>query len=312
MVLRIFMPKHFFSEDKVKLFHIKPEYLEYLRKFDKHVPIADKGKETKIRPFVGVVFEMNGLKWCAPLSSKVYEEFDKHRETSFSIFNENVTVEKTSIVKNGVEILNKKTTTIQKTPLSSVKLSYMIPIYDEFVKPVNFSLDDIEDKRQRRYIQLMRFERNFCNAHYEELKEMAYDVQYNRRLNKNGFEHFCCDFSALEKAAKQYKKGYDRWLAKEKAKRLQERENQEANQKDLLQPADLDTSNTIQATHNVVQANLNVAQKTEKQNKQTDVLSLGLNGNENEKPVVNIREEAVKANVRTKTENEISQIKPNF
>lgn len=305
------MPKHFFSEDKVKLFHIKPEYLEYLRKFDKHVPIADKGKETKIRPFVGVVFEMNGLKWCAPLSSKVYEEFDKHRETSFSIFNENVTVEKTSIVKNGIEVLNKETTTIQKTPLSSVKLNYMLPIYDEFVKPVNFSLDGIEDKRQRRYIQLMRFERNFCNAHYEELKEMAYDVQYNRRLNRNGFEHFCCDFSALEKAAKQYKKGYDRWLAKEKVKRLQERENQEANQKDLLQSADLGaTSNAIQTTLNVVQENPSVAQKTEKQ---TDVLSLGLNGNENEKVVrANVSEKAVKTNVRAKTENETLQIKPNL
>ena len=43
------------------------EYCNYLRKFDNKVPYNYNEKE--LRPFVGVLFEVNDCKYFAPLSS---------------------------------------------------------------------------------------------------------------------------------------------------------------------------------------------------------------------------------------------------
>lgn len=53
-------------KEELKLVVVDFEYCNYLRKFDKRVPY---NFTNKIRPFVGVLFEINGCTYFAPLSS---------------------------------------------------------------------------------------------------------------------------------------------------------------------------------------------------------------------------------------------------
>lgn len=49
------------------LVRLDEKYCEYLRKYDNKVPYSYDKK--KLRPFIGVLFEMNNCKYFAPLSS---------------------------------------------------------------------------------------------------------------------------------------------------------------------------------------------------------------------------------------------------
>ena len=49
------------------LVKLNSKYCDYLRQFDKKVPYNYDKKE--LRPFIGVLFEVNDFKYFAPLSS---------------------------------------------------------------------------------------------------------------------------------------------------------------------------------------------------------------------------------------------------
>ncbi len=54
-------------KESLILVRLDTEYCNYLRKFDDKVPYNYNEKE--LRPFVGVLFEVNNCKYFAPLSS---------------------------------------------------------------------------------------------------------------------------------------------------------------------------------------------------------------------------------------------------
>ncbi len=47
---------------------IDKKYVDYLRGFDSRVQRADYG-EFMIKPFLGIVFSVNDVKYCVPVSS---------------------------------------------------------------------------------------------------------------------------------------------------------------------------------------------------------------------------------------------------
>ena len=51
----------------LKLVTVNSKYCEYLRQYDYRVSFNSNEKET--RPFVGILFEINEIKYFAPLSS---------------------------------------------------------------------------------------------------------------------------------------------------------------------------------------------------------------------------------------------------
>ena len=48
----------------MKFFHIKEDFISYLRQFD--TKVAENKKQT--RPYVGIVLEINSIKYYAPFS----------------------------------------------------------------------------------------------------------------------------------------------------------------------------------------------------------------------------------------------------
>lgn len=49
----------------MKFYHIEDDYIRYLRQYDDKV--AENKQER--RPYVGVVLDVNGIKYCAPFTS---------------------------------------------------------------------------------------------------------------------------------------------------------------------------------------------------------------------------------------------------
>lgn len=53
--------------ENFKLVRIDEEYCDYLRKFDSKIPF--NSNEKMLRPFAGILFEINDCEYFAPLSS---------------------------------------------------------------------------------------------------------------------------------------------------------------------------------------------------------------------------------------------------
>ena len=70
---------------KLILIRIDEEYISYLRKYDSKVQINSSALHKDNKPFVGVLFEINNLKYFAPISSnkkdKLSRMFNKYVET---------------------------------------------------------------------------------------------------------------------------------------------------------------------------------------------------------------------------------------
>ena len=58
----------------IRIYEIKSEYVKYLGNYQKHIFSQSNGKER--RKYIGIVLEINGMKYFAPLSS--YK--DKHKK----------------------------------------------------------------------------------------------------------------------------------------------------------------------------------------------------------------------------------------
>lgn len=63
------------------LVRLDPDYCNYLRKFDSKVPYNYNKKE--LRPFIGVLFEVNNFKYFAPLSSPKFKHLKLQNKIDF-------------------------------------------------------------------------------------------------------------------------------------------------------------------------------------------------------------------------------------
>ena len=59
---------------RVRIYEIKSEYIQYLANYQKHIFLQTDGRDK--RKYIGIVLEINGLNYFAPLSS--YK--DKHKK----------------------------------------------------------------------------------------------------------------------------------------------------------------------------------------------------------------------------------------
>ena len=105
----------------MKLFHIDDDYIEYLRKYEDKIYY----NKNKTRPYVGVVLEINSIKYFAPLSSPK----PKHKH-----------------MKNSIHLRK-----IKQGKYGVIDLSKMIPVPLSTVTQIDISL--ISDIHYRRLLQ---------------------------------------------------------------------------------------------------------------------------------------------------------------
>lgn len=156
---------------------VNSKYCDYLRKYDYRV--SHNAGQKALRPFVGVLFEIENMKYFAPLSSP------KQKHLS---------------MKNDIDFRK-----LEGGRLGAVNFNNMIPIPEgeySFVDTHSESLTYQEEK----YKVLLQNQLRWLNRDGRMLKNIAYNL-YEKRVNgtlSNRVQKRCCDFSLLEKKCKEW------------------------------------------------------------------------------------------------------------
>lgn len=111
---------------ELKLYTIDREYIRYLQKAEKQVINSDEEQYVKERPYVGIVLEINGFNYFAPLSSPKASDY---------------------LYKDGKKMVRKSVITIirlvidRDNLLGKIKLNNMIPVPKQCLKSYNLNLE---------------------------------------------------------------------------------------------------------------------------------------------------------------------------
>lgn len=162
----------------LKLVVVDNKYCDYLRKFDKRVPYNFSKKEN--RPFVGVLFNIDKVKYFAPLSSPK----EKHR-----------------IMRNMVDFLK-----LDDGKLGVVNFNNMIPVLEENFRLIE--LDKINETFGFKYNKLLKEQIYWLIRNDDKLYKKSkklYNDYINKRLNKK-ISSRCCNFKLLEEKCIEYNK----------------------------------------------------------------------------------------------------------
>lgn len=159
------------------LVRIDTEYCNYLRKFDNKVPYNCTEKE--LRPFVGVLFEIDDFMYFAPLSSPKA----KHLK-----------------LKSKLDFLK-----IDNGKLGAINFNNMIPVTEKNIIKIDLN-KKCSTKSDEKYIKLLKQQIYWLNRNDDKIygrSKKLYEKYLNGTLDKNIFER-CCNFKLLEEKCLEY------------------------------------------------------------------------------------------------------------
>ena len=164
----------------LKIVRVNTNYCDYLRAFDNKIPYNKNEKE--LRPFVGILFQIENCKYFAPLSSP--KEKHKHMKNTLDFFK----------IKDG--------------ELGAVNFNNMIPVSEK-----NYSLVDLDKQHssnaELRYQKLLKEQLNWLNANYIQIKNKSFKLYtlYNNEKLPLKIKERCCNFKLLEEKCAEYNSG---------------------------------------------------------------------------------------------------------
>ena len=155
----------------LKIYYLDENYINYLRKFDSRVAYNKK----MTRPYIGVVYTLNGLNYFAPLSSPKPKHL-KMSDKAIDIFK----------IKNG--------------ELGIININNMISTPIECITEVLPTITDEE------YKTLVKDQTTFINNHKKDLftKIRYFTLQYDKGNLPEKVKERCCDFRLLEEKCHDY------------------------------------------------------------------------------------------------------------
>lgn len=166
-------------KQELKIVRLDSNYCDYLRQFDAKVPYNFNEKE--LRPFVGVLFEVNNCKYFAPLSSPK----QKHLK-----------------MKNTLDFLR-----LDNGKLGAINFNNMLPVMEENI--IILDLDKkMETIAEQKYQKLLKQQIYWLNRNDEKMYNRAkelYDKYTTNTLN-NKLWLRCCNFKLLEEKCLEYNK----------------------------------------------------------------------------------------------------------
>ncbi|MBQ8680650.1 MAG: type III toxin-antitoxin system ToxN/AbiQ family toxin [Treponema sp.] len=160
--------------DKLLFYEIDNKYIDFLSKFSEHLFHNAKITQTYTRKYIGILFEINDLKYFAPLSSFK----PKHKRLSETV----------DFIKIG--------------DMAVINLNNMFPVIDGV-----FSLKNPADESDTQYKTLLNNEIRIIRKKEEQIITNAKTV-YNHKMTNDGkskLSQRCNDFKLLEEKCKEYK-----------------------------------------------------------------------------------------------------------
>lgn len=159
---------------------IDSEYCDYLRKSDPCVPYTMDQKTT--RPFIGIVFEINGFNYYAPLSSPK----PKHLQ-----------------MKNQIDFLK-----IKDGIWGAINFNNMIPVPTNCLTKVEMRIFETDSKADLDYKNLLSNQLSWCNSNKVIILKQAKKL-YNIITSMRAWDTLsnrCCKFLIIEKHCLEYTK----------------------------------------------------------------------------------------------------------
>jgi len=166
---------------------VDKEYVRYLRSFDERV--SDIDYENRLKPYIGIILEINELKYYVPISS--YKPRYEKLKNDIDFF----------------KIIDPRTNQIY----SALNLNNMIPIEDNYVRLLKY--DNLREYRIfenekdfEKFVLLLKKELHIINANEALIRKNAITL-YKFKIEKpeTSMAKRCCDFRLLEQKCKEYK-----------------------------------------------------------------------------------------------------------
>lgn len=159
--------------ENIKLYEVNADYIDYLSAYAPHLFQNKKAGQKNERKYIGIVFQINGLDYFAPLSSFK----PKHHR-----------------MKEAIDFIKVKDYAV-------INLNNMFPVPLTQRKYV-----DIRSERDPHYRALLLAEYRFIKSIQEKIRKNAQNV-YKIKIKEgtsSALAKRCNDFLALEKACKEY------------------------------------------------------------------------------------------------------------
>lgn len=166
-------------ENELVLVRLDADYCNYLRKFDDKVPYNYNEKE--LRPFIGVLFMVNGCKYFAPLSSPKIKHLKMRSKLDFL--------------------------RIDSGKLGAINFNNMLPVKDNNIIKIDLDCECLTFSEEK-YQKLLKEQIYWLNRNKEKLygrSNKLYDSYVNGTLDKNIMVR-CCNFKMLEEKCFEYNK----------------------------------------------------------------------------------------------------------
>lgn len=161
----------------MRFYHIKDSYISYLKQFDEKVA----ENKTESRPYVGVVMEIDDIKYYAPFTSPK----PKHKK-----------------MKNGKDFRK-----INGGLYGAINFNNMIPVVDSALIEIDIAgVNDVQYRRllQNQYNSIKKDENGIIatagNLHNLIFKDESELSEYEMKV-----KHRCCNLKILEQKYKDWK-----------------------------------------------------------------------------------------------------------
>lgn len=155
----------------LRLVYIDSKYIRFLFQFDNRV-MYNKGQR---RPYIGLLFEVKGHKYYAPLT---------HPREKFLT------------MKNDVDFMR-----IDGGKLGAINFNNMIPVRNEAIIPI-----DVSKVSDQKYKMLLINQLKFFDDHETNILDRATKLyhSYKNKTLRQAVRNRCCNFIYLEKVSKRY------------------------------------------------------------------------------------------------------------
>ena len=165
-----------FFEKNMKFYHIKDDFITFLRQFDQKVP--DNKNES--RPYVGVVLEIETIKYYAPFTSPKL----KHKK-----------------MKNGKDFRK-----INNGIYGAINFNNMIPVLASAL--IEIDIANITDVKYRRLLQnqynYIKADESAILRTAETLRKMIFENENDLSEHDKIIKQRCCNLPLLEKKYCEY------------------------------------------------------------------------------------------------------------
>ena len=164
-------------DKELKLVKIDTDYCDYLRQFDNKVPYNYAKKA--IRPFVGILFEVENCKYFAPLSGSK----TKHLK-----------------IRNNLDFMR-----IDNGKLGAINFNNMIPVDNKNIEYINFNVAT-KLKQEKQYLKLLKEQFYWLNRNKEKIYKTSEEL-YHRYINNilpRNIKDRCCNYPLLEEKCNKY------------------------------------------------------------------------------------------------------------